>query len=118
MTNKRKYPRVTIKAVGEVLCLDDDRKFKAFVGGISRGGLEIYAHEPVKKGCRLKITLRFLDKDGKPRDELISGEVRWTAPFHEAYLSGIELTHLLDKKENPILTDYVENAERFFASSS
>lgn len=118
MTNKRKYPRVTIKALGEVFCLDDDRKFKAFVGGISRGGLELYAHESVKKGCHLKITLHFLDKDGNPRDELISGEVRWTAPFHEAYLSGIELTHLLDKNESPMLTEYVENAERYFGSSS
>ncbi|MBI3597514.1 MAG: hypothetical protein HY203_10205, partial [Nitrospirae bacterium] len=37
MTNKRQHKRVTIKSIGDIVCVDDQRRFTAFVGGISRG---------------------------------------------------------------------------------
>ncbi len=111
MTNRRKHPRVTIKAVTEVLCVNDDRKFKAFVGGISRGGLELSTHDPIDQDCRLELTLHFVNKSGKSQREKISGMVRWFAPFDENYISGIEFSHVLDKADNPALTEYLANTE-------
>ena len=114
MTNKRQYKRVTIKSVGEIFCVDDNRRFKAYVGGISRGGLEIYSQETVKRDCRLKITLSFLDKDGKPTVENLTGQVRWASPFQDAYIAGIQFDNLVDPDTTPALADYIENAERYF----
>jgi c-di-GMP-binding flagellar brake protein YcgR len=116
--NRRRYPRVTIKATAEIFCVDDNRRFEAFVGGISRGGLEIYARDPVKKGCRLQITMHFLDQNGKPSRETVSGEVRWTAPFEKAHISGIEFEQVLDAKRNPTLAAYLASAEAYFKSGS
>jgi c-di-GMP-binding flagellar brake protein YcgR len=114
MTNKRQYKRVTIKSVGEIFCIDDNRRFKAFVGGISRGGLEIYSQEMLNRDCRLEISLSFLDKGGKPTVENLTGQVRWAAPFQEAYIAGIQFDVLVDENTTPALAGYIENAERYF----
>jgi PilZ domain len=115
MINKRQFTRVTIKSVGEITCVDDNRRFKAFVGGISRGGLEIYSHEVVQRDCQLNISLSFLDADGKPTVENLAGRVRWSAPFQDAYIAGIQFDVLVDRDHTPALADYIENAERYFA---
>lgn len=115
MVNKRQYTRVTIKSVGEFVSIDDNRRFKAYVGGISRGGLEIYSHEVVKPNCRLKISLSFLDRDGKPTVENLTGQVRWSAPFQDAYIAGIQFDVLVDRNQAPALADYIQNAERYSA---
>jgi len=114
MTNKRRHKRVTIKSVGDILCIDDNRRFKAFVGGISRGGLEFYSPEMVKANCRLKISLTFLDKDGTATVENLTGQVRWSAPFQEAYIAGVQFDVIVDKEAAPALDEYIENAEQYF----
>lgn len=114
MTNKRRHKRVTIKSVGDILCVDDHRQFKAFVGGISRGGLEIYSEVNVKTNCRLKIALSFLDKDGKPKVENLSGQVRWSSQFQDAFIAGIEFDEIVDRESTPALYEYIENAEHYF----
>jgi len=115
MTNKRQHKRVTIKSIGDIVCLDDQRRFTAFVGGISRGGLEIYTPEKLNPDGRIKIALSFLDKDGKLTVEDLSGQVRWAAPFKDAYIAGIQFDVLVDRESTPALNEYIENAERFFA---
>lgn len=114
MVNKRQHKRVTITSVGEIFCMDDNRRFKAFVGGISRGGLEIYSHETVKPNCRLQISLSFLDKNGKSTVENVTGQVRWAAPFQDAYIAGIQFDRLVDRDAAPALSEYIENAEQYF----
>jgi c-di-GMP-binding flagellar brake protein YcgR len=113
MVNKRKYLRVTIKAMAEIVCVEDGRNFGAFVGGISRGGLEIYSEEPISKGAHLRITITFIDKHGKPQQEEVSGEVRWAAPFNESHIGGIEFSQPLSEDQNPRLADYVQNSEEY-----
>jgi len=114
LKNKRQYPRVTIKSIGEIYCPEDHRRFKAFVGGISRGGLEIYSQEILNRDCRLKISLSFLNKDGRPVVENLEGQVRWASPFQEAYVAGIQFDSLVNRDTTPSLADYIENAERYF----
>jgi PilZ domain len=111
MTNRRKHARVTIKAVSQVTFVEGGRSIKAFVGGISRGGLEIYTDDPVDKGTRVDVTLTFLSKNGKPIDESVGGSVRWASPFEEHYICGIEFDALLDTRVNPALTEYLDEAE-------
>jgi Tfp pilus assembly protein PilZ len=114
MTNKRQHKRVTIKSIGDIVRLDDQRRFTAFVGGISRGGLEIYTPEKLSPNGRIQIALSFLDKDGRLTVENLSGQVRWAAPFKDAYIAGIQFDVLVDRESTPALNEYIENAERFF----
>jgi len=115
MTNKRQHKRVTIKSIGDIVLVDDQRRFTAFVGGISRGGLEIYTPERMNPNCRIKIALSFLDKEGKLTVENLSGQVRWAAPFKDAYIAGIQFDRPVDRESTPALNEYIENAERYFA---
>jgi hypothetical protein len=55
-----------------------------------------------------------LDKDGKPTVENLTGQVRWAAPFQEAYIAGIQFDVLVDEDTTPALAGYIENAERYF----
>jgi len=114
MTNKRQHKRVTIKSVGDIVCVDDHTRFAAYVGGISRGGLELYTPEKMNPGSRVKMALSFLDKDGKLTVENLSGQVRWSAPFKDAYIAGIQFDTLVDRDSTPALNEYIENAERYF----
>lgn len=112
--DQRRHKRVTIKSVAEVVA-ENNSRFQAFVGGISRGGLEIYAPQPVATNARLQMVLTFLDKDGKMQEESVAGVVRWSARFESSYLSGIEFDHLVDAGRTPALAAYIENAERYYA---
>jgi hypothetical protein len=114
MTNKRQHKRVTIKSIGDIIRVDDQHRFTAFVGGISRGGLEIYAPERLNPTSRVKIALSFLDKDGKLTVENLSGQVRWSAPFKDHYIAGIQFDTLVNRESTPALNEYIENAERYF----
>jgi hypothetical protein len=110
-SDRRKHARVTIKAVSKVFFSGENRSTKAFVGGISRGGLEIYTEGKVEKGTRVDVTLTFVGKNGQKIDEGVSGTVRWSSSFEENYISGIEFDAALDPRVNPALSDYLENAE-------
>ena len=116
MINRRRHQRVTIKAVSDIFCKDDNQRLKAFVGGISRGGLEIYSKAELKKDCQLDISLYFKDKDGKAVQEKINGQVRWTAPLEGEYVSGIEFEREVDPKRNPALAEYLVTAEDYLRS--
>ncbi len=110
MIDQRRHKRVTIKSVAEVE--SEGQRFKAYVGGISWGGLEIYAPQPIRQNSRLTMTLAFLDKDGKTQEEPVQGVVRWSAMFESSYLSGIQFDSLVDAGLNPALAAYIENAEK------
>ena len=114
MTSKRQHNRYTIKSVGEIFCIDDNRQFKAFVGGISRGGMEVYSQELLKPDTRLKIAISFLDKDGKIMTENLAGRVRWSSTFQEAYIAGIQFDVIVENDIAPALDEYIKTAEEFF----
>jgi hypothetical protein len=76
--------------------------------------LEIYAPERLNPNSRVKIALSFLDKDGKLTVENLSGQVRWSAPFKDHYIAGIQFDTLVDRESTPALNEYIENAERYF----
>ena len=114
MKNKRRYKRLTIKSIGDFYYGDDNRSFKAFVGGISRGGLEFYSEEAIKPGQNLKISLKFKDKSGEEVTEVLTGQIRWSAPFQDAYIAGVQFDVIVDGKATPALDRYIELSEQFY----
>lgn len=110
---QRRYKRVTIKSIADIKVQNREAGFQAFLGGISRGGLELYAPEPLEKGDLLSLSLMFLDKDGKNQIEILRGVVKWSDAFESAYIAGIEFDHLIETDSTPFLAAYIENAERY-----
>ena len=114
MINKRRYKRITIKSIGDFYCGDENRSFNAYIGGISRGGLEFYSEESIKPGQKLKISLTFKDLDGKEVVEVLTGQVRWSAPFQDAFIAGVQFDVIVDGKATPALDRYIELSEQYF----
>ena len=114
MTNKRAHKRITIKSIGDFYCVEDDRSFNAYIGGISRGGLEFYSEESIKPGQKLKISLTFKGLDGKAVVEDLTGQVQWSAPFQDAFIAGVQFDVIVDGKAMPALDRYIEISEQFY----
>ena len=112
MVEKRKHIRVTIKSVAEVVLPDGDFD-QAYVGGISRGGLEMYTSKEIKQATLLKITLHFL-LDGREVAEAAQGKVKWSASFKNAFVSGVEFSSVLTGQTHPNLIRCIEQAESFY----
>lgn len=112
MMEKRKHIRVTIKSIAEVVLPDGDFD-QAYVGGISRGGLEMYTSKEIKKDTSVKITLHFL-LEGQEETEALQGKVKWSASFKNAFVSGVEFSNVLTVETNPNLTRCIEQAESYY----
>jgi hypothetical protein len=114
MVERRKHLRVTIKSVADAAIDGQPEHFESFIGGISRGGLELYAKRPIEKGMRLQLLLDFLDKDGKPQREMVRGQVRWALLFDDNRLAGIQFDQVITEQNHPLLFAYLQHAERFY----
>lgn len=112
MVEKRKHIRVTIKSVAEVVLPDGDFD-QAYVGGISRGGLEMYTSKEIKRDTSIHITLHFL-LEGQEVTESVEGKVKWSASFKNAFVSGVEFSSVLTAETHPNLIRCIEQAESFY----
>lgn len=114
MVEKRKHIRVTIKSIAEVI-LPDGNFEQAYVGGISRGGMEMYTSSEIKPDTPIKITLHFLF-EGQEATEAAQGKVKWSAAFNKAFVAGVEFSSILTAQTNPNLIRCIEQAESFYKS--
>jgi c-di-GMP-binding flagellar brake protein YcgR len=111
---KRRYKRVTITSIADMLLVNEKKEFRAYVGGISRGGMEIYTQENLRSGNEIMIRLRFIDASGKEAQEEILAHVRWANKFSDAQVAGLEFSEVISEANYPALLTYLDQAERFF----
>lgn len=111
---KRRHPRVTITSIARVSLEDKGGEFEAYVGGISRGGLEIYCERTLAAGNRLYVNIRFINAEGREVSERISGCVRWSSLFSGANVAGIEFDKIIGPSDYPALDAYLARSEAFF----
>ncbi len=111
---KRRYLRVTITSIARVSVSGDAAGFEAYVGGISRGGLEVYCERSLPAGTRLDIEIRFINDQGATVAEKVAGCVRWSSQFSGAYVAGIEFDRIISVDEHPALDAYLDRSESFF----
>lgn len=112
---KRRFKRVTITSIADMMLVKEKKEFRAYVGGISRGGMEIYSQEALRSGDEIKIRLRFIDVSGKETLEEIQGQVRWASQFSDAHVAGLEFAEVISENNYPALLACLERAEKFFA---
>lgn len=112
MVEKRKFTRVSIKSVAEII-FPNDEFGQAYVGGISRGGLEMYTQIEMISGQNHTVRLHFLFQ-GEERTETVEGKVKWSASFKNAFISGMEFTKELNAADHTHLLLFIEQAEAFY----
>jgi hypothetical protein len=103
----RRYQRVTIKSVAKISLPSKGTEWFAFVGSVSRGGLEIYCQEPLPIGKEVTIQLTFLNRQGQPLQETLQGPIRWCAKLGEATIAGMEFTAPIEQDEHAALWAYL-----------
>jgi len=106
----RRYQRVTIKSVAKISLPSKGTEWFAFVGSVSRGGLEIYCQEPLPIGQEVTIQLTFLNRQGQPLQETLQGPIRWCAKLGEATIAGVEFTAPIEQDEHAALWAYLAPA--------
>src|SRR6185295_19957806 len=111
-TGTRRFKRVTITSIADIKLADEKEKFRAFVGGISRGGMEIYTQRALSTGNEVQVWLRFIDVSGDEKLEEIRGKIRWTNQFSDAHVAGLEFFEVISDMNYPALLTYLEQAEK------
>jgi len=104
---RRRYTRVTIKSVAKINLPAIGRELFAFVGSISRGGLELYCQEPLPIGQAATIQLTFLDRQGETLQETLQGAIRWCAKLGEATIAGVEFSAPIEEPNHTALWAYL-----------
>ncbi len=112
MAEKRKFLRVSIKSVAEIIYPNEEFA-QAYVGGISRGGLEMYTQVEMISGGIHTVRLHFLFQ-GEEKMETVRGKIKWSASFKNAFISGMEFTSILNATEHTGLLLFIEQAEAFY----
>ncbi|MBI3622007.1 MAG: PilZ domain-containing protein [Nitrospirae bacterium] len=104
---RRRYQRVTIKSVAKIAVPALGAELFAFVGSISRGGLELYCQEPLPAGKPATIHLTFLNRQGETLKETLQGTIRWQAKLGEATIAGVEFSAPIEPQNHAALWAYL-----------
>jgi hypothetical protein len=98
---------VTIKSVAKISLPSGGTDLFAFVGTVSRGGLELYCQEPLPIGQSATIHLTFLNRQGRPLHETLQGAIRWRAKLGDATIAGVEFAAPIERDDHPALWAYL-----------
>jgi PilZ domain len=104
---RRQYQRVMIKSVAKISLPSKRTELFAFVGSVSRGGLELYCQEPLPIGKAATIQLTFLNRQGQPLQEILHGTIRWCAKLGEATIAGVKFTDPIEQDKHTALWAYL-----------
>ncbi len=108
---RRKYERMSIKSVAELSLLPAEGSRFAFVGSISRGGLEMFSQQPLSVGLAIGVRLTFFDRQGRQVQETLNGVIRWCSKLGEAHLAGLEFHAPIDEQGHPFLWAYLAHSQ-------
>jgi hypothetical protein len=114
---RRKYQRFTIKSVAKIALPTQGKELFAFVGCISRGGLEVYCQESLPTGEQATIQLTFLNRQGQTIQETLRGTIRWCTKLGEATIAGVEFIAPVEQKHHAALWAYLAVPESRSAAS-
>ena len=106
---RRRYERIAIKSVAEINVLATGQELFAFVGGVSRGGLEIYCQQPLAVGKEMRVRLTFLNRQGEEAQEMLEGVIRWCSKLGEAHIAGLEFAAPIKERDHPSLWSYLQH---------
>jgi hypothetical protein len=90
-----------------VSLLKEDKVLNATIANISLSGLGLYSTVPVGKGKKVKISISYVDRNGRVREDEATGKVDWQKKFLNMYLVGIKFEEELTTANQPHLLDHL-----------
>jgi PilZ domain len=103
----RNWNRYQFFGVADLSSQKEDAIYKTTIANISLSGLGIYSAAPIGKGKRVMITISFVDKNGKMRQDSAAGKVDWQRKFSNLYLIGIIFDEELNTLNQPRLLEHL-----------
>ena len=79
----------------------------ATIANISLSGSGLYSTSSIGKGKKVKVTICFVDKNGKVQEETANGRVDWQKKFLNMYLVGIIFDEELNAANQPKLLEHL-----------
>lgn len=83
---------------------------EAVMLNISRGGIGLYASEPLKKRERVSIKITYMEGQKPVEAEEIPGVVSWVQPVGDRVGAGIMFEAKVTRKTFPVLSRCLEYA--------
>ena len=103
----RNWNRYQFFGVAAVTDQKEERIHKTTIGNISLSGLGVYSATPIGKGRKAMITISFVDRNGKMRQDSAAGKVDWQRKFADLYLIGILFDEELNMLNQPRLLEHL-----------
>lgn len=103
----RNWNRYQFFGVANVTPQKASRIFKTMIANVSLTGLGLYSPVSIGKGKRVTITISFVDRNGKMRQDSASGKVDWQRKFLDLYLVGIIFDEELNVLNQPRLLEHL-----------
>jgi len=77
------------------------------IANISLSGLGLYSTSSIGRGKKVKVTICFVDKNGKVQEEMATGRVDWQKKFLNMRLIGIIFDEELNAVSQPKLLEHL-----------
>ena len=103
----RNWNRYQFFGVADVLAQKAKKAFRTTIANISLSGLGIYAAKPIGRGRQVVITVSFVDRKGRMRQDSAIGKVDWQRKFADLYLVGIIFDEELNMMNQPQLIEHL-----------
>jgi hypothetical protein len=105
--NIRKWYRYQFFGMAMVALPAQNTVVNATIANISLSGLGLYSTTPIEKGETVKVTISFVDKNGRVREDIATGKVDWQKKFLKMYLLGIHFDEELSMLNQPRLLEHL-----------
>jgi hypothetical protein len=103
----RNWNRYQFFGVAAVTVLKENRSFKTTIANVSLTGLGLYSPVSIGKGKQVTVTISFVDKNGKMRQDSAAGKVDWQRKLSDLYLVGIIFDEELNVLNQPKLLEHL-----------
>lgn len=103
----RNWNRYQFFGVADMLHQKGNTAYKTTIANISLSGLGVYSVKPIGKGRKVTVTISFVDRNGKMRQDSATGKVDWQRKFSHLYLIGVLFDEELNAMNQPQLLEHL-----------
>lgn len=111
MEEKRKLRRRYMLAEVKVRPAMGGRWIEAVMLNISRGGIGLYAAEPLSKRDKVSVKITYMEGQTPTEAEEIPGTVSWVQPVGDKFGAGIMFEAKVNRKTYPKLSRCLDYAK-------
>jgi len=103
----RRWFRYQFFGSASVMLPGEGKILNTTIANISLSGLGLYSTSSIGLGKKVKVTICFVDKNGKVQEEMAIGRVDWQKKFLNMRLIGIVFDEELNAVNQPKLLEHL-----------